>query len=283
MSEYTLDKIINRVERFTAFVDGALEGNPAGICLLDGAEEFPAADLMQEVARVIGYSETAFVKPLPGQGCYEIRYFTPKIEVDLCGHATLAAGYALSTAGGDALEFRAKGGELSVVPTGADGLVWMDFPAEPPPLAIPDQEAARFGSALGLGKSPAAWRGRFDVMVRLASANDVFRCRPSALELAELDARGVMVTAPAPDGTGAAFDFVSRYFAPRAGIAEDPVTGSAHCLLGPYWAAELGRERLAGYQASDRGGLVQIEVRGGGRIGLGGRVRELAAAAGQPE
>ncbi|CAN5164586.1 hypothetical protein BH23VER1_BH23VER1_13360 [soil metagenome] len=225
----------------------------------------------------MGFSETAFVVPLDSDRTYGIRYFTPLVEVDLCGHATLASGYLLTRGenGGQPVVFRAAGGELAVAPAGPDGLLWMDFPAEPPPVPTGDEEGVRVCEALGVPHAPqVVWRGRFDLMVRLASAKAVFRCRPSAVELAGLDARGVIITAPA-DGSGKAsdFDFVSRYFAPRCGIAEDPVTGSAHCLLGCYWARELGSGHLVGYQASDRGGLVHVSIRGAGRIGIGGRVR----------
>lgn len=272
------------VAQVDAFTDRPFAGNPAAVCLLP--EERPD-DWLQAVAREMNLSETAFLVPVD-EG-FHLRWFTPAAEVDLCGHATLASAHALWESGraapGEPIRFMTKSGELTCEaggekgPSAGEGWIWMDFPAEPAlPLADP------FGAA---GAEPAEtladalrtaprWMGRnrLDFLVELASEEEVRGLRPDLERLAELGARGVIVTAAAPAGAEGGPDFVSRYFAPGVGVPEDPVTGSAHCCLGPFWAERLGRNRVVGYQASARGGKVVVVVeRGseGGRVKLGGQ------------
>jgi PhzF family phenazine biosynthesis protein len=244
-----------------AFTDRPFHGNPAAVCLLDA----PRDDAwMQAVAAEMNLAETAFVVP---QGdAYGLRWFTPTIEVDLCGHATLATAHALWDTGRlnpdrDA-RFDTRSGRLTA--SRRDGLIELDFPSTPADAA----PAFITGLADALGAEPA-WAGRsmFDLMAVFGNAADVRALVPDMVRLAELPARGVIVTAPADDGV---HDFTSRFFAPASGVPEDPVTGSAHCALAPYWAERLGRPRLLGYQASKRGGTVRVE-HAGARVRLAGR------------
>jgi PhzF family phenazine biosynthesis protein len=243
-----------------AFADRAFAGNPAAVCLLDGPAD---ADWMQAVAAEMNLSETAFLHR-DGAG-YALRWFTPVAEVALCGHATLASAHALwesgRESGGAPIAFATLSGTLTASRDG--GWIAMDFPATPPE---PADAPAGLAEALGL---PARWTGRspFDWLVELASPGEVARVRPDMAALAEIEGRGVIVTA-AGGRDGA--DVTSRYFAPGFGIPEDPVTGSAHCALGPFWAERLGRERLVCHQASARGGIVRVDVRGD-RVLLSGR------------
>ncbi len=219
---------------------------------------------MQDVAREMNLSETAFVRRRP-DGDWDLRWFTPSVEVDLCGHATLAAGHVLWEEGlagaGSGIRFHTRSGILACGMEG-DG-IRMDFPARP---AVAVEAPAGLTGILG---ADVRWCGRSadDLLVEVSHAAVVRGLRPDLAGLAVLSARGVIVTA-ASDRTG--HDFVSRFFAPAAGIAEDPVTGSAHCTLGPYWSARLGRTVLRGWQASARGGTVGVEV-AGGRVLLTGQ------------
>lgn len=254
-----------------AFADRPFRGNPAAVCLLP--EERPD-EWLQAVAAEMNLSETAFL--VRRDDDFDLRWFTPEAEVDLCGHATLASAHALWESGEAApdepIRFRTRSGLLTCQRGGADGpgeaagkeWIWMDFPAEPPEAVTPVPEAL----AVALGATIRhAGRNRLDFLVELGAEDEVRALRPDLDRLAELGARGVIVTAAAEDGQ---HDFVSRYFAPGVGVPEDPVTGSAHCCLGPFWAARLGRDRLAGYQASRRGGTVRVVV-AGDRVKLGGR------------
>ncbi|MCU0621328.1 MAG: PhzF family phenazine biosynthesis protein [Gemmatimonadales bacterium] len=243
-----------------AFADQAFRGNPAAVCLLDAPRD---AAWMQAVAAEMNLAETAFVEPaVEGFG---LRWFTPTVEVDLCGHATLASAHALWETGrlahGTAARFHSRSGLLTA--TQQDGLIELDFPA------TPASESPAFLPGLGaaLGATPE-WTGRsvFDLMAVYPNAADVRALRPDMALIAELPARGVIATAPGDDGR---HDFVSRFFGPAAGVPEDPVTGSAHCALSPYWSARLGRSRLLGYQASTRGGTVRVDL-AGDRVRLGG-------------
>lgn len=236
-----------------AFTDRPFAGNPAAVAL---ASETISDAQMQQIAAEMNLAETAF--PLPrADGTHGLRWFTPRAEVDLCGHATLATAHALWTEGGvprDApLVFETKGGRLACTPL-PDGRIEMDFPATPA-AAAPAPE----GFAEALGALPV-WTGRsrYDLVARLESADAVRRLAPDLAALARLDVRGVTVTAEGDDG----FDCVSRFFAPALGVPEDPVTGSAHCALAPYWAAETGRTTLRAFQASPRGGALELEVVG---------------------
>jgi predicted PhzF superfamily epimerase YddE/YHI9 len=243
-----------------AFTDRPFAGNPAAVCLLDAARD---AAWMQLVAREMNLSETAFLHPI--EGGFALRWFTPTVEVKLCGHATLASAHALWETGALAADqparFHTLSGWLTCCRT--DGWIEMDFPAQPvveaaPPPALLDglRVTPRFTGNAGLH-----W------LTELADEAAVRAVQPDFGRLAELPAQGVIVTArsTAPD-----FDFVSRYFAPASGVNEDPVTGSAHCALGPYWQAKLGRADFRARQVSARGGVVRVGVRGE-RVLLGGQ------------
>jgi PhzF family phenazine biosynthesis protein len=243
-----------------AFAERPFAGNPAAVCPLDR----PADDVwMQQVAGEMNLSETAFLAPAADG--WRLRWFTPTVEVDLCGHATLASAHVLWETGRLATSatarFHTKSGLLTATRNG-DNIV-LDFPAVavepcPPPDGLLD--------ALGV-KSVGIGRNRMDVLVELASESAVRCVRPDFGRLAAVPVRGVIVTAPSDDP---AYDFVSRFFAPAGGISEDPVTGSAHCALGPFWAARFGRTDLVGRQVSTRGGVVRVGVRGD-RVHLAGR------------
>ena len=247
-----------------AFAERAFEGNPAAVCLLS---ERADPKWMQLVAREMNLSETAFVAPR-GAG-FELRWFTPTVEVELCGHATLASAHALwshGVAGEHAtVKFFTRSGELSARRDG-DWIV-LDFPSEPAVQAAAPEELSR-----GLMCTPL-WvgRSRFDYLCELESEAQVRSLVPGMATLSRLETRGVIVTARS---TGR-FDFVSRFFAPSCGVPEDPVTGSAHCTLGPFWAERLQKTELVGWQASTRGGLVKVSVRGA-RTLLVGRAFTIA-------
>lgn len=217
---------------------------------------------MQNVAAELRHSETAFVLPR-ADGGYRLRWFTPAAEVRLCGHATLAAAHVLAGRGASApFAFHTHSGVLTAAIDGSD--VTLDFPAQPlTPIDEPD------GLADALGTEPCATYGNgVDVAVEVADETAVRDLAPDIAALRGVDCRGVIVTAQATAGGGA--DFVSRFFGPRVGVDEDPVTGSAHCALAPFWAARLGRASLVGAQLSPRGGRVAVELRGD-RVLLRGR------------
>lgn len=239
-----------------AFTDHPFGGNPAGVCLLDGPAD-PA--WMQRLATEMRHSETAFVRPIEAPAAdFELRWFTPEVEIELCGHATLASAHALYETGTVPAErpirFQTLHSGVLTVRRAAAGLLEMDFPAAAPAAIDPPA-----GLAGGLGAAPV-WVGRGrqnDLLAVFDDADTVRKLAPDTGVLATIDARGICVTAPdAPP-----YDFVSRFFAPSVGIAEDPVTGSAHCMLAPYWADRLGRDTMTGYQASERGGVVGVAVR----------------------
>ena len=246
-----------------AFTDEPFKGNPAAVCLLPEARE---AAWMQRVAREVNLSETAFLVRR-GDG-YDLRWFTPRSEVDLCGHATLASAHVLWETGrlppGETAAFHTRSGRLTATQE-AGGWIRMDFPA------VPEEEAAvPTGLVEALGAMPTyVGRNRMDYLALFEEEADVRGLKPDTTRLASVETRGVIVTAPAVGG-GNGYDFVSRFFAPRYGIDEDPVTGSAHCCLGPFWGGRLGRSNLTGYQASARGGLVRVEV-AGERVALAGQ------------
>jgi PhzF family phenazine biosynthesis protein len=235
-----------------AFTDRPFAGNPAAVCFLDQPQ---AAKWMQAVAAELNLSETAFVTPSPA--AFDLRWFTPTTEVDLCGHATLASAHCLWEAGllaPDApARFDTRSGRLTA--TRHEEWITLDFPATPVTAAPPPA-----GLVEALGVTPVfTGRSVFDVFAVLERAEQVRRLRPDLAGIARIPARGLIVTAAA-DEPGV--DFVSRFFAPAVGIPEDPVTGSAHCALAPYWAQRLGRNRLVGYQVSARGGTVRTALRG---------------------
>ncbi len=234
-----------------AFTDRPFAGNPAAVAVVD---DFPADQVMQTVAREMNLAETAFLTRRP-DGDLDLRWFTPDVEVDLCGHATLASAHVL---GGPA-RFHTRSGVLACA-SGENGIIDMDFPADPPAQVadLPD---------LDVGRVRWAGRGRFDMLVELEDASAVRGLQPNLAAIAALDTRAVIVTAP---GDHPGVDCVSRVFAPNVGIAEDPVTGSAHCTLAEFWGERTGRTTLVGEQASARGGTVLMR-REGERVILGGR------------
>jgi PhzF family phenazine biosynthesis protein len=243
-----------------AFAERPFAGNPAAVCPLDR----PADDgWMQHVAAEMNLSETAFL--VPEADCYRLRWFTPAVEVDLCGHATLASAHVLWETGRlaatAAARFRTKSGLLTATRDGED--IVLDFPA----VAVEPCDAPA-GLVEALTVEPlAVGRNRMDLLVELPSESGVRGVRPDFGRLATVPVRGVIVTAPSEDP---AYDFVSRFFAPASGVPEDPVTGSAHCALGPYWGNRFGKTDLVGRQVSRRGGVVRVGVRGD-RVHLGGR------------
>jgi PhzF family phenazine biosynthesis protein len=244
-----------------AFTDQPFGGNPAAVCALAGPAD---PQWMQAVAAEMNLAETAFF--YRDQDAWHLRWFTPTVEVDLCGHATLASAHILWESGmlprDAAIQFDTRSGRLRVTPQGAG--YEMDFPARPPVLTKPP---AGFAEALG---AESVWVGTngMDLFAELCDERTVRSLQPDLGRIATFPVRGVVVTARSESSGD--IDFVSRFFAPASGIPEDPVTGSAHCALGPYWADRLGKSDLAGYQVSKRGGRVQVRVRGD-RVFLGGQ------------
>lgn len=250
-----------RLYHVDAFSNEPFRGNPAAVVLL----ETPAPEeWMQAVAAEMMVSATAFVAI--GSEPFSLRWFTPVTELKLCGHGTLAAAHVLWTEElvepGRTLLFESQSGGLSA--SASKGWIELDFPAERARTA-PTEE--RLLSALGVQSVIGVARNRMDVLVELETEAAVRSLRPDLAALAQVPARGVIVTAV---GEGDRYDFVSRFFAPSIGVSEDPVTGSAHCCLGPYWSERLGRDDLMGYQASRRGGSVRVRV-AGSRVVLGGQ------------
>ena len=243
-----------------AFTAAPFAGNPAAVCWLDAPR--PAA-WMQQVARELRLSETAFVTP--ANDGFALRWFTPLVEVRLCGHATLASAHALWDMGRlppDApARFHTRSGLLTA--TRRAGWIELDFPARPPTPAEPPA-----GLLAALGVEPVyVGRNADDYLVVVPTEAAVRALAPDLPRLRALPVRGVIVTAPASTPP---YDFVSRFFAPAVGIDEDPVTGSAHCCLAPFWAERLGRNPLRAYQASARGGTLVVEWRGA-RVALRGQ------------
>jgi PhzF family phenazine biosynthesis protein len=243
-----------------AFTDQPFRGNPAAVCLLDGERD---AEWMQRVAAEMNLSETAFL--LRQDDGWSLRWFTPAVEVDLCGHATLASAHALWDEGiddGATLRFRTRSGLLTATRNG--DWIELDFPATREEAVDAPQELL---AALGTSNAKYIGRNRFDYLVELPSEDDVRALEPDHAALRKLTVRGVIVTSKAANGE---YDFVSRFFAPGAGIDEDPVTGSAHSCLAPYWAPRLGKNDFVAYQASARGGVLRVRL-DGERVKLGGR------------
>lgn len=243
-----------------AFTDRPFAGNPAAVCLLDEPRD---ARWMQDVAREMNLSATAFLQPA-GDG-FGLRWFTTAVELELCGHATLASSHVLWETGtldpAATARFQTLSGPLTAERRGE--WIELDFPAKPVEEAGPSE-----GLREAFGAEPRfVGRSRFDYLLELPSEEEVRTAAPDHRFLASLPVRGIIITARA---STAPFDFVSRFFAPGVGIDEDPVTGSAHCTLGPYWAQRLGKEELLAYQASVRGGIVRVRL-AGDRVKLGGQ------------
>jgi PhzF family phenazine biosynthesis protein len=245
-----------------AFADAPFAGNPAAVCLLPA---FRNSQWMQSVAAEMNLSETAFL--LAESNGFRLRWFTPRMEVDLCGHATLAAAHILWTETEhpetERLEFHTASGTLAA--TRQDERIELDFPAEP---ASPAEPPCGLMDALGLHGPSVRHiaRNRMDALVEVDSEATLRSVMPDFPALAQTEVRGTIVTSRA---TSAEYDFVSRFFAPRAGVDEDPVTGSAHCCLGPYWQQQLGKGELVARQISLRGGVVRVRV-ADDRVYLGG-------------
>ena len=242
-----------------AFTSRPFGGNPAAVCILLAAAP---EDWMRDVAREMNLSETAFL--VPQDDGFNLRWLTPTIEVELCGHATLASAHTLWETGvlrPDAqARFYTRSGLLTAERKG--DWIELDFPARPQESTSADDVVAALGIAPRyLGKAHP------DYLVELDSEEAVRNMAPDFGQLKRTEARGVIVTACAK---GREYDFVSRFFAPGAGIDEDPVTGSAHCVLGPYWAKHLGKTEFVAYQASQRGGVVKVRL-AGDRVKLGGQ------------
>jgi PhzF family phenazine biosynthesis protein len=243
-----------------AFTNIPFTGNPAAVCVLPEPRE---ERWMQNVAREMNLSETAFL--LRQTDGFNLRWFTPAVEVDLCGHATLASAHILWESGhlkqNEQARFHTRSGLLTAERQGE--WIELNFPAtrEEPAEAPSDLLQALGTTATYIGKN------RFDYLVEVASEDAVRNITPNFSLLATVPARGLIVTSRA---TSPGYDFVSRFFGPQVGVNEDPVTGSAHCCLAPYWSKKLGKDEMVGYQASARGGIVRVRV-SGDRVYLGGQ------------
>ncbi|MET8579040.1 PhzF family phenazine biosynthesis protein [Streptomyces sp. NPDC005012] len=255
-----------RIRLVDAFTDRPFAGNPAGVLLLDRPDSrsgFPDDAWLQNVAMEMNQAETAFLHPLPhgGEADWALRWFTPATEVNLCGHATLAAAHVLHTTGAHRgpVRFASRSGVLTAVPS-EDGWITLDFPTAPlTPAKAPE------GLAEALGTEPLTvldtGPNLGDLLVEVADERTLRGLTPAFDALARCSDRGVVATCR-PDDPAAGYDFVSRGFFPGVGIDEDPVTGSAHTALAPFWSGRLGPTALTGLQASARSGLVRTELRG---------------------
>jgi len=256
-----------KIYQVDAFTDKPFTGNPAGVCVLPGPKD---DTWMQNVAREMNLSETAFLQQ-QADG-FRLRWFTPAVEVELCGHATLASAHILWETGrlarNESARFQTLSGLLTA--TRRQGDIELDFPA------TPDEPAeAPPGLAEILGAKVMNFRGsRFDHLVEVESEDTVRGLRPDFTRLRALPVRGIMVTSRA---STPGVDFVSRFFGPAVGIDEDPVTGSAHCCLGPYWSERLGKTEMLAFQASARGGVVGVTVMGD-RVRLRGKAVTVMVA-----
>lgn len=245
-----------KIYQVDAFADAPFRGNPAGVCIL---QEPAGEEWMRNTAREMNLSETAFL--VPQEYGFNLRWFTPAVEVDLCGHATLASAHTLWESGtlmpDQEAHFHTRSGLLRACKVGE--WIEMDFPVKPeqPAKTPPDLEAALGAKAIYVGVN------QFDYLVELESEKVVRELTPNISRLESLPVRGVIVTSRADTSE---YDFISRFFAPAVGVPEDPVTGSAHCCLAPYWGQRLGKNRMTGYQASSRGGVVRVQLDGEGVI-----------------
>lgn len=257
-----------KIVQIDAFTDRPFHGNPAAVCLLPAPRD---DGWLQAVAREMNLSETAFL--VRREDGFDLRWFTPTVEVDLCGHATLASAHALwegnHLAPDELARFHTRSGVLTAARSG--DWITLDFPAQPAEAVASPAELEP-----ALGVTPLyVGRSHSDLLVELESEALVRGLKPDIELIRAIPARGVIVTSRA---AAPGFDFVSRFFAPRVGVDEDPVTGSAHCCLGPFWRQRLGKTSLTAYQASARGGTVRVEVRGN-RVLLGGQAVTVLSAA----
>ena len=250
-----------RIVQVDAFTNRPFAGNPAAVCVL---REAPAEQWMRDVAREMNLSETAFL--VPRDDGYSLRWFTPAVEVDLCGHATVASAHVLWQDGhlaeGRQARFHTRSGLLTADRRG--DWIELDFPAK---IALPAEAPPELLPALGVGGAKFVGKNAFDYLVEAETEEAVRALSPDHSKLRSVPVRGVIVTARS---SSPEFDFVSRFFAPGSGIDEDPVTGSAHTALGPYWAGILGKSEFTAFQASARGGVVKVQVKGD-RVLLGGQ------------
>ncbi len=249
-----------RIFQVDAFTKEPFKGNPAGVCILPGPGD---EDWMQHVAREMNLSETAFL--YQQEDGFSLRWFTPAIEVELCGHATLASAHILWEAGylkpDEGARFYTLSGLLTAERVG--DWIELDFPAEPEAPAAPPDDLSR---ALGV-RPKYVGMNRLDYLVEVDSEETLRAMQPDFTLLGTISSRGFMVTSRSASPE---YDFISRFFAPGVGVNEDPVTGSAHCCLGPYWSNRLGKNEFVAYQASARGGIVRVRV-SGERVRLGGQ------------
>jgi PhzF family phenazine biosynthesis protein len=239
-----------RIVTVDAFTNRPFAGNPAAVCVLPAPRE---EAWMRDVAREMNLAETAFLHPM--NSGFSLRWFTPTVEVALCGHATLASAHVLWQDGhlpqGQTARFHTASGLLTAQQN--NGIIEMDFPATPNEPADPPPALIE-----GLGLQPVfVGKNKFDYLVEVGSEATLRALKPDYSMLRKVAARGIIVTARGTD-----YDFVSRFFAPGSGIDEDPVTGSAHCALGPYWADKLGKTTFRAFQASPRGGEVGVRLAG---------------------
>jgi PhzF family phenazine biosynthesis protein len=250
-----------RIVTVDAFTNVPFAGNPAAVCVMP--EPRPDSWL-RSVARELNLSETAFL--VPRNGNFDLRWLTPSVEVDLCGHATVASAHVLWEDGhlpaGKQARFHTRSGLLTADRRG--DWIELDFPVK---IATAAEPPAELLPALGVALPVAVVKNVFDYLVEVESEEELRTLRPDHTTLRKIPVRGVIVTARSSTSD---FDFISRFFAPASGIDEDPVTGSAHTALGPYWGAKLGKTEMTGYQASPRGGVVRVLLKGD-RIILGGQ------------
>jgi PhzF family phenazine biosynthesis protein len=250
-----------RIVTVDAFTNVPFAGNPAAVCVM---QEPRPEDWLRNVAREMNLSETAFL--LPRDGEFDLRWLTPAVEVDLCGHATVASAHVLWEDGhlapGKQARFHTRSGLLTADRRG--DWIELDFPVKIATVAEPPAELL---PALGVSSPVAVAKNAFDYMVEIESEEELRGLSPDHSTLRKIPVRGIIVTArSATNG----FDFISRFFAPGSGIDEDPVTGSAHTALGPYWGSKLGKAEMTAFQASARGGVVRLRLNGD-RIILGGQ------------
>ncbi|WP_406141557.1 PhzF family phenazine biosynthesis protein [Streptomyces sp. NBC_01089] len=249
-----------RIRIVDAFTDRPFAGNPAGVLLLDS---FPDDAWLQSVAAEVNLSETAFAHPLPAGGAadWALRWFTPATEVDMCGHATLATAHVLHSTGATTgtVRFTARCGLLTATPR-EDGAITLDFPTSPlTEEAVPAGLSEALGARITGVRATGPHIG--DLLVEVADEQTVRSLSPDITALTAHSRRGIIATAEA-EAPSLGYDYVSRCFFPGVGVDEDPVTGSAHTALAPFWSARLGRDDLTGLQASARSGLVRTSLRG---------------------